>query len=184
MSKPDPTMPHPLEDYLAASGDSPAAFARRIGASAPALARIIHGDRAPDLDLARRIVDATDGAVALSDLCGGDVADFVAFLPTEKPIETALLAPVLKAALERLSGQEIPDALAMSAAEAAADTHAALARVTTRRGPDRLAQALRPVLEEILQESGACLPAQAGRLEEAAQAASALYFRALAPRPR
>ncbi|MEQ8936158.1 MAG: hypothetical protein RIE56_10250 [Amphiplicatus sp.] len=177
-------MTHPLEDYLAASGDSPPAFARRIGASASALARIIHGDRAPDLELARRIVDATDGAVALSDLCGGDVADFVAFLPTEKPIETALLAPVLKAALERLSGHTVPDAVAMSAAEAAADTHAALARVTTRRGPDRLAQALRPVLEEILQDSPESLPAEAGRLDEASQAASALYFRAITPRSR
>ncbi len=177
-------MTHPLEDYLAASGDAPSAFARRIGASAPALARILHGEKTSDLMLARRIVDATDGTVSLSDLCGGEIADLVALAPGEKLIETALLAPVLKAALERLSGQPIPDALARSGAEAAADTHAALARVTTRRGPDRLAQALRPVLEEILRESGASPPSEGARIEEAAQAAGALYFRALAPRPR
>jgi len=174
-------MPHPLEDYLAASGDSPTGFARRVGAAPAAIARIIHGGAAGDLALARRIVDATDGAVALQDLCGGAVADFVARLPAEKDIEPALLAPVLKAALARLIGEGADDGLAMLAAEAAADTYAALARITSRRGPDRLAQVLRPVLEEILRKTPA-LPFDEIRTEEAARAASAIYFRATASR--
>ena len=45
-----------------------------------------------------------------------------------------------------------PDKAFEIAAEAIANTHAALRPVTTREGPARLTQALRPVLEEILRE--------------------------------
>lgn len=170
---------HPLEDWLAAAGDSAGDFAARLGASPSALETMMSG-AAGDLALARRIVDATEGAVSLDDLMGAGLADFMA-AKTDEAIDTARLAAALEEALETLAGAPVPTALARIGAEAAAGAHAALARVTSRRGVDRLVQALRPVLEEMLQGSPAPAVPPA-RLERAAQDAAGLYYRPAAAR--
>lgn len=166
---------HPLEDYIAASGDSPACFAARVGASASALEAVMSGEGV-DLALARRIVDATEGAVSLADVMGEGLADFMS-AKADDAIDAAVLAAALRPALERLADGPVSPTLARVGAEAAAGAHAALARVTSRRGADRLVQALRPVLQEMLQGwPGPAVPHD--RLERAAEDAAALYYRA------
>ncbi|GAB4531605.1 MAG: hypothetical protein Kow00133_20250 [Amphiplicatus sp.] len=51
-------MTHPLEDYLAAAGESPSAFAARLGVDADAIVRILGGGAPASPVLARRIVEA------------------------------------------------------------------------------------------------------------------------------
>ena len=119
----------------------------------------------------------TDGAVSLEDVMGEGLADLTARRPGEEEIDVAALAVALQRALESLAQGPVPASLAILAADAAAGAHAALARVTSRRGADRLAQALRPVLQEMLR--GWPGPAAPGvRLEQAAQDAAGLYYRA------
>lgn len=176
-------MPHPLKDYIAATGDTLTAFAARIGVSRRTLSRIIARERAPRPEIARRIVEATGGAVSMAALFGADesaVPDLAGRRLEESDVDVALLAQVLRHTLERVSegrGRPPADALIEAAAEAVANTYAAMTAVTTRRGPDRLVQALRPVLEEILKDCpGLRLPR--ARLDEAARQASILYLEA------
>lgn len=173
-------MTHPLKDYIVASGDSVAGFARRVGASRQTISRIIAGRQSPKPELARRIAEATGGAVPLEALFGPRVTDLAERRAAEDALDVDLLAPILRFVLRTIAGPSAPrpsEATIDVAADAVAGTHAALARVTTRRGPDRLAQALRPVLEEIQKECPELLlPPE--RLDEAAASAGALYFQA------
>ncbi len=180
-------MDHPLKEFLEAAGDSAPAFARRIGVRPRTLQAILAGEEWPSPALARRIVDATDGAVPFDALYGdfGDVADLGARRGPDDTLDQALLAKVLCAAMKDFAGY--PDCEPWSreieiAAEAVANTYAALARATTRQGlKDRVAQALRPVLEEILREYAASAIPPA-RLDETAQCLAGLYCEAQ-PRP-
>lgn len=167
-------MPHPLEDYLAAAGDRVEDFAARVGVEAARLRRVIAGEEAPDPALARRIVEAAGGAVLFESLYGGEVAAFPA--RDDEAIDPVRLAPLVEAALRETGMAEADAVLAAPvAAEAIADACAALARVTTRRGPDRLLQALRPVFAEILTETpDLCVPSDA--LDRAAALAAQRYF--------
>lgn len=173
-------MDHPLKEFLDAVEDSAPAFARRVGVRSRTLQRILAGEEWPSPALARRIVDATDGAVPFDALYGsfGDVADFGARRGPDDTLNQALLAEVLCAAMKDFAGS--PDCEPWSreieiAAEAVANTYAALARATTRQGlKDRVAQALRPVLAEILRDYGASgIPP--ARLDEMACCIAALY---------
>ncbi|MGE0409170.1 MAG: helix-turn-helix domain-containing protein [Amphiplicatus sp.] len=169
-------MIHPLKDYIVSSGDSIAGFARRIGVSRQSVFRIIAGRQTPKPALARRIVEATGGAVSFETFYGARVADLSA-RRGEEGLNPDLLALVLRYVLGRVVATPAPLAPAMidAAAEAVVNTHAALSKITTRRGPDRLAQALRPVLEEIRKEYPE-LRLRPERLDEAANAAGDLYF--------
>lgn len=57
-----------LSDYLTAERIKPAAFARKAGLAASTITRILDGTRRPLLDVAVKIVRATDGRVSFEDL--------------------------------------------------------------------------------------------------------------------
>lgn len=173
-------MDHPLKEFLNAVDDSVTAFARRIGIEAGALQEIVDGARWPEPAIARRIVDATGGAVSFASLFGGEraPADLAPRRAGHDALDEAALSATLRGAMEQAVGAEKRRAFASEidmAAEAVANTYAALATVTTRRNlEDRVAQALRPVLAEILQDYAAnsVLPAD---LDQAANMLAALY---------
>jgi hypothetical protein len=165
-----------LAAYLAETGDTQTALARRVGVDASVIDAIIAGAKAP-LALAERIVAACDGAISIDDLTGAGViggASRFARSTSEIEIESLrqILAPELGALLggARRSGDRV---LARLAAEAAANPYIALA-VTGRTGEDRLALALAPVLKEILADFH-CPPQP---LDETAQRIAATYFQA------
>ena len=172
---------HPLKRYLHDVEERVQEFAERVGVSRQTLYRIIAGVQAPKPLLARRIVEATGGAVSLGMLYGeGKGGAEILAMPTV--VDAAVLDPVrLKLAMavviNHLRSAEassvLPETLDV-AAEATVNTYEALSRLTTRRGPARLAQALRPVLEEILKESGGAAPASA--LDRGSELAAELYF--------
>ncbi|MEX0645503.1 MAG: helix-turn-helix transcriptional regulator [Parvularculaceae bacterium] len=174
-------MTHPLKDYIVATADTVAGFARRVGTSRQTISRIIAGLQSPKPDLARRIAEATGGAVPLEAFFGPRVEDLAGRRSADDALDVDLLAIILRFVLRTVADPSAPppaDETIDVAAEAVASTHAALARVTTRRGPDRLAQALRPVLEEIQKECPELL-LSLERLDEAAASAGALYFQAM-----
>lgn len=175
-------MSRTLRAFIEETGDTPAAFARRIGADVEMFRRILSGEATPDPSLARRIVEATSGALSFAALLGArehEVGDISAHRRTDGEIDAGRLREAIAAVLPHLGelGRlEVSPAVLELAADAAANTYAALARVTTRRGPARLAQALRPILEEILREYSVPSPDWA-RLHDAAMAASDHYYR-------
>ena len=173
---------HPLKRYLREVEEGFQEFATRVGVSRQTLYRIVSGVQAPRPMLARRIVEATGGAVTLAMLYGGEApkgAEVVNFnMSAEEPLlDQGRLRLALAVVINHLRAEENApfklDALSI-AAEAAVNTYAALSRLTTRQGPARLAQALRPVLEEILKESGG-VPAPSA-LDRGAELAAELYF--------
>ncbi len=172
-----------LVAYLEDTATAPDAFARLIGLDRRTFGEYLSGARVIKSDIARRIVDACGGALALEDILGAEdpVLDLRARMQSAGPeIDIARLAealapvlPLLLGGARRAGDQHLPSL----AAEAAAHTYAALSTITTRQGPDRLTQALRPVFEEILSESEAGDPAFQ-RLPLAIDEAVALYFQA------
>lgn len=179
---------HPLRKYLNEMQESVADFGARVGASRQTLYRLINGRQSPKPALARRIVEATGGAVTLDVLFsvdGPDTAKVVAFAGNDEALDLDLhrLKLSLSIVINHLTAQDAPDPPDKAieiAAEATANTYAALSPVTTRQGPARLTQALRPVLEEILQEY-ADPPPPAGALDRGAQLATDLYFQSWRP---
>ncbi|MHA7871452.1 MAG: helix-turn-helix transcriptional regulator [Hyphococcus sp.] len=173
-------MMHPLKRYLQDVDETVQDFAQRVGASRQTLHRIIAGSQTPKPALARRIVEATGAAVGFETLykAKGDSGEVIG-LRTEEGAATpdqARLKVALAMVVHHLStaGQAPPDSAIDVAAEAVLNTYVALAPVTTRQGPDRLQQALRPVLEEILKDfGGAASPAA---LDEGAALATRLYY--------
>ncbi len=170
---------HPLKRYLCNVEERIQDFADRVGVSRQTLYRIIAGLQAPRPMLARRIVEATGGAVSLAMLYGEDGAAEVAALPAGEVSapDAARLRLAMAVVINHLTPQEAPPVAPENldiAAEAAVNTYAALSRLTSRRGPARLAQALRPVLAEILKESGGL--ASASALDRGAELAAELYF--------
>jgi DNA-binding XRE family transcriptional regulator len=178
---------HPLKQYLQDIDETIQDFAQRVGASRQTLYRIIGGNQTPKPALARRIVEATGAAVAFEALYHGDPAQGeVVGLRAEYDaplLEQDRLKVSLAIVINHLSPQDRqspPDEAVEIAAEAVVNTYAALSPVTTRQGPDRLRQALRPVLEEILREfSGSPPPPSA--LDRGAELAAQLYFQPQRP---
>ncbi|WDI30051.1 helix-turn-helix transcriptional regulator [Hyphococcus flavus] len=174
---------HPLKQYLSEVEEPVRDFAERIGASRQTLYRIINGAQAPKPALARRIVEATGGAVTLNMLYGGGApgsADIVNLdaRGDERPLDHGCLRLAIAVVVNHLRSPDAqlspPDTMDV-AAEAVANTYVALSKVTTRQGPARLEQALRPVLEEILKECGGS-PAAAA-LDRGAELAAQLYLK-------
>ena len=173
-----------LMTFLRETRTTPRAFAKLIGLDADRFEGMLSGREPIDPALAQRMVDATGGALLLSDLLGGpangatviDLRDRFAAAASDIDVErlTAILAillPRLIGGARRAGDEHLP----RLAADAAANTYAALSTVTTRRGPDRLIQALQPVFAEILEDLSASAPARA-RLDSAARQAAGLYF--------
>lgn len=178
-----------LKTYLRETRTSPAAFAKLIGLDAEHFERLLAGETPINPCVAQRMVDATGGALLLEDLtvedeCASAMIDLRGrFAAEAADIDVERLAEILSRLLPALIGgaRRMGDEhLPKLAAEAAANTYAALSTVTTRRGPDRLIQALRPVFLEILEELAA--PARTRRrLQETIEKAAELYVQA---RPR
>ncbi len=171
---------HPLKKYLSDLQEPVADFSARVGVSRQTLYRIINRKQSPKPALARRIVEATGGAVSLSDLWGVSTGKIVPFpvAQGETVLDNHRLKLALSIVFNHLTAQGVPDPPDLSiaiAAEAAANTYAALSRVTTRQGPARLTQALRPVLEEILRECADPVP-PAVAIDRGAQLATELYY--------
>ena len=172
---------HPLKAYLNALNESVADFSDRIGVSRQTLYRIMSGKQTPKPALARRIVEATGGDVDLHSLYT-DSANSAAIMAFRASDESSSLDPRrLRTALaivfnHVMADQEstIPDATLFIAEEAVSNTYAALQSITSRHGADRLAQALRPVIEEILR--GYIADAPASMLDRAALLAAEIYL--------
>lgn len=180
---------HPLKQYLRDVEEGVQEFADRVGVSRQTLYRIVSGVQAPKPMLARRIVEATGGAVTLAMLYGGGPTSAEIVSISARAEEPMLDHERLKIAfavvinhLRPADGAPLAPAALDIAAEAAVNTYAALAKLTTRQGAARLAQALRPVLEEILKESGT-VPGPAA-LERGADLAAQLYIQARAQQRR
>ncbi|WP_375202279.1 helix-turn-helix domain-containing protein [Hyphococcus sp.] len=172
---------HPLKQYLREVEEGFQDFAARVGVSRQTLYRIVSGVQAPRPMLARRIVEATGGAVTLAMLYGDASASAEVVSLNAAGDETLLdeerLRLALAVVINHLRAEEdapVSSDMMAVAAEATVNTYAALSRLTTCQGPARLAQALRPVLEEILKESGG-VPAPSA-LDRGAELAAELYF--------
>lgn len=63
-----------LKDYIAERGETVEQFAERVGESPHTIAKLFRGDRFPRLDLAQRIISATEGRVTADDLLEAAVA--------------------------------------------------------------------------------------------------------------
>ena len=57
-----------LKDYLTQRGETVEQFAERVGESPHTIGKLYRGDRFPRVDLATRIIRATDGEVTADDL--------------------------------------------------------------------------------------------------------------------
>lgn len=183
---------HPLRRYLKDVREPVQDFAVRVGASRQTLYRIISGTQTPKPALAHRIVQATGGTVSLAALYQSGKTDtgVIVDLLSDKSallLDTDRLRQAIAVVVEHMTppgSYEPPDETAHIAAEAVANTYAALSRVTTRQGPDRLRQALRPVLEEILQEFGGSLPPPIA-LDRGTELATQIYYQSWgSERPR
>ena len=147
-----------LLTYLRETRTTPKAFAKLIGLDAAHFERILAGEAGVGVELAQRMIDATGGALMLEDLVDGaaNIVDFrTGFASEGADIDIERLAEILEHVLPDLIGgarRAGDKRLPGLAAEAAANTYAALSTVTSRSGADRLAQALRPVVSEILEE--------------------------------
>ncbi|NWG90954.1 MAG: hypothetical protein HXY21_00390 [Parvularculaceae bacterium] len=181
-----------LVTYLRETRTTPKTFAKLIGVDADRLERMLEGKEPVDAGIAQRMVDATGGALILAELTADQArADVVIdlrnrFASDDEEIDVGRLEAILKPSLVSLLGggrRRGDDHLPGLAAEAAAHTYVALSTVTTRRGADRLAQALRPVFAEILAdfEAPASLTA---RLEKEARRAAETYFQARSEKRR
>ncbi|MEZ5897583.1 MAG: helix-turn-helix transcriptional regulator [Parvularculaceae bacterium] len=174
---------HTLQEYLSETGLSFAEFSRSAGIDVSELNQIVTGEKIPSIELAMRISDLTDGVVTLERLTGGDkpVVDArTAFVRGAVPINEELLAQALSLTLPEILGGDRrrgDSALPQLAAEAAANTYDALATVSSHQGVDRLVQALRPVLLEILAESFV-VQIDRSKLEAMLTRTSELYFQA------
>lgn len=175
-----------LLTYLRETRTTPKAFAKLIGVDAVRFDQMLAGTARIDAPVAQRMVDATGGALLMQELVDQSAAaattvlDMRARFAADADIDAGRLETILVEILPSLIGglrRMGDDQLPALAAEAAVHTYAALSTVTSRRGADRLIQALRPVFAEILEEFGAPPPARA-RLDAAARRAVGLYFQA------
>lgn len=175
-----------LKTYLRETRMTAAAFAKLIGVDVETVDRLLRGDMIADFDLAQRMIDATGGALLHEDfLCvepeSRSVLDLRSrFRSQAEGIDPSILAEALGRAIPALIGgarRQGDEHLPRLAADAAAHTYLALSTITSRRGPDRLRQALRPVLLEILEEMSAAETAF-DRVDQAIETATTLYFQA------
>lgn len=171
---------HSLKQYLKSVEEPITEFAARVGASRQTLYRIISRAQAPKPALARRIVEATGGAVSLEALYQDAPHNLPALedrVGDASGLDDARLKTAISAVYSHFAPRgaaPAPDEIVVSAALATLRVHEALSAITSRVGVERLAQALRPVLAEVLRDSGMRLPPHI--LERAAKLGAELYF--------
>lgn len=172
---------HPLKQYLNDVDEPMQDFARRVGVSRQTLYRIISGRQAPKPALAKRIVEATGRVVEFEMLY--KIADQeisvvdIGNHHEAPPLNQARLKSALAIVVNHLTADSPlspPEEAIDIAAEAVLNTYVALSTVTTRQGPNRLRQALRPVLGEILREYSERVPD--ALLDQGAALATQYYF--------
>lgn len=179
---------HPLKRYLKSVEEPITEFSARVGASRQTLYRIISRAQAPKPALARRIVEATGGAVSLEVLYqdaphnvplqedeAGDAAGL-----DEVRLKTTIAAVYIHFAPR--GAEPASDLVLSSAAMATMAVYEALSAITSRVGAERLAQALRPVMSEVLPDCGIRLPPHI--LERAVNLGAELYFNAFENLPQ
>ena len=177
---------HPLKSYLSDVEEPLQAFAERVGASRQTLYRVMNGVHTPKPVLAARIVEATGGAITF-DMIYGDTVQNGAEIINLKPnadqdlLNYQRLHIAMTIVINHLTPKNVDadEDLVHVAVEAAINTYAALSTVTTRQGADRLSQALRPVLEETLQELK--VPLSVSAVERGADLAAQLYQQTMTP---
>lgn len=162
---------HPLQAYLVASGEGVASFAARVGATPGLIADVIAGAASPDLGAARRIAAACGGAVDLLDLIPARQGDVIDRAFGGGRIDNALLAAVIEVVAPAIFPPH--SRAAAFAAAAASDIYHALAGVSALSRTDRLAEALRPALQDSFAASPDC-----GEPDAAARLAARLYLTA------
>lgn len=174
---------HPLKRYLEEVCEPVQAFAARVGTSRQTLYRVFNGAHAPKPALARRIVEATGGAVDFEALYGrAEGGADIVVVERRRASDGGFDAGKLAIAIAVVCHHVLPDGVAAPpertfalAAEAVINTYTALTAVTTREGTDRLEQALRPVLEEVLSET-LTTPLGPSVLHRATDLATQLYY--------
>ena len=168
---------HPLKQYLADVEEPLKSFAARVCVSRQTLHRIMSGAQTPKPSLARRIVEATGGAVAFEMLYdqidrsfqpGGECSEpeGLRLASVKKSVEAALQVAMTSAAPP-------PSSLIDTAAEATMETYGVLRKLTSAKKHAPLAQAFRPVLEVVIREIG--LRSTTALLDAAANRAAAHY---------
>lgn len=171
---------HSLKRYLESVGEPITDFAARVGASRQTLYRIISGAQAPKPALARRIVEATGGAVSIESLyqdipnnarsVKGSVGDVL-------ELEASRLRIAIAAVYKHFAptgAERAPDALIASAVQATIGVCDALSVISDRVAAERLSQALRPVLQEVLNDYENLVSSHT--LERAVNLGVELYF--------
>lgn len=162
---------HPLQAYLAASGEGIASFAARVGATPRLISDMIAGAASPDLGAARRIAAASGGAVDLFDLIPGRQGQVVEGAFSGGRINDQLLAAVIEVVAPAIFPPHSKAAAFVAAA--ASNIYDALAGVSALSRTDRLAEALRPALQDSFAASPDC-----GEPDAAARLAARLYLTA------
>lgn len=152
---------HPVKRYLESVEEPVADFAARVGTSRQTMYRLISRTQTPRPALARRIVEASGGAVSLGDLYNeetepagrGKVSGGSEVIGLKEPVLRVAIASVYNhfAPSEDLS---VPEDLVVSAATVTVTIYEALSLISDRTPEQRLEQALSPVLYELLCQSG------------------------------
>lgn len=157
----------PLQKFLEATGESPDDFARRAGADADLVARVVAGEATPDPKLARVMVEASAGELGFEDVYlnfdpdGAELIDISDRI--DRPIDAPNMYKAAGIALRQLFADD-PDKvtrdLVVTVVRATDLTLAALSKISSRQGPDRLIQVLQPILSQILTENDRPTPPQ------------------------
>ncbi|MEX6632345.1 helix-turn-helix transcriptional regulator [Hyphococcus lacteus] len=166
---------HPLKQYLIDVDEGIQEFSERVGVSRQTLYRIVTKKQMPKPDLARRIVEATGGAVSLEVIYGGDGLRSGVFTRAEDiALDHERLKLAIAISVNHLWGEHkelLGEQVINDAAEATRLIYAALCKFSVQRARPELALAFMPVFKEVLSASTAP-PALA---EDTAALAQRLY---------
>lgn len=163
---------HALADYLAVTLESVESFAARAGTDPAVIAGLLEGRALADLASARRIEAASGGAAEPAELMSAQpCVVFGRTFGETRAINARLLAAVIEMVAPQVFRPECPEAAFVAAA--ASNIYDALAGVSALSRTDRLAEALRPALQDSFAASPDC-----GEPDAAARLAARLYLTA------
>lgn len=170
---------HPLRRYLTSIEEPITDFAARVGASRQTLHRIISRSQAPKPALARLIVEASGGAVSWEALYQ-NVQHAPEKSAQDAPgLDRARLKVAIAAIYDHFAPEgaaPIPDVLIGAGVKAVIEIYESLSLLSDRSDQEQLGQALRPVLECVLNRGGTRLPPMA--VERTVKLGIELYFQA------
>jgi len=172
---------HPLKTYLSNIKEPVQDFAVRVGTSRQTLHRIFSGAMDPRPALAKRIVEATGGAVTFEMLyryraCCGEHPISRRDGPCQTKLDRVRIRTALSIVVNHMSpkGRPPPSCEVMDAsADAVLKIFDALSKVAAHAENDRIARSFRPVINEMLQLYG--VRPTAAALDQAARLGLKLY---------